>query len=50
MIWDSLYNGVRAHHATARGHAMPDMARRGQTIAAISAIDIALVGHCSANP
>lgn len=42
VIWDSLYNGVRAHHATARGHAMPDMARRGQTIAAISAIDIAL--------
>ena len=42
VIWDSLYNGVRAHHATTRGHAMPDMARRGQTIAAISAIDIAL--------
>ncbi|MGE3876287.1 MAG: mandelate racemase/muconate lactonizing enzyme family protein [Parvibaculaceae bacterium] len=42
VIWDALYNGVRAHHATARGHAMPDMARRGQTIAAISAIDIAL--------
>lgn len=42
IIWDSLYNGVRAHHATTRGHAMPDLARRGQTIAAISAIDIAL--------
>jgi L-alanine-DL-glutamate epimerase-like enolase superfamily enzyme len=42
VIWDSLYNGVRAHHATSRGHSMPDMARRGQTIAAISAIDIAL--------
>src|SRR5262245_21015565 len=42
VIWDALYNGVRAHHATARGHAMPDMARRGQTIAAISAIAIAL--------
>jgi L-alanine-DL-glutamate epimerase-like enolase superfamily enzyme len=42
IIWDALYNGVRAHHAAARGHSMPDMARRGQTIAAISAIDIAL--------
>ncbi len=42
VIWDELYNGVRSHHATARGHAMPDMARRGHTIAAISAIDIAL--------
>jgi L-alanine-DL-glutamate epimerase-like enolase superfamily enzyme len=42
VIWDELYNGVRSHHATTRGHAMPDMARRGQTIAAISAIDIAL--------
>ncbi|MGE0007818.1 MAG: mandelate racemase/muconate lactonizing enzyme family protein [Parvibaculaceae bacterium] len=42
VIWDALYNGVRAHHAAARGHAMPDMARRGLTIAAISAIDIAL--------
>ncbi|MGE0238524.1 MAG: mandelate racemase/muconate lactonizing enzyme family protein [Parvibaculaceae bacterium] len=42
VIWDTLYNGVRAHHAAARGHSMPDMARRGLTIAAISAIDIAL--------
>lgn len=42
VIWDSLYNGVRNHHAVARGHAMPELARRGHSISAISAIDIAL--------
>ncbi|CAN5389999.1 mandelate racemase/muconate lactonizing enzyme family protein [soil metagenome] len=42
IIWDGLYNGVRNHHAAARGHVMPDLARRGHSIAAISAIDIAL--------
>jgi L-alanine-DL-glutamate epimerase-like enolase superfamily enzyme len=41
-IWEDLYNGVRAHHARNRGHVAPVMARRGQTVAAISAIDIAL--------
>lgn len=42
VIWDLLYNGVRAGHAVARGHVAPDMSRRGLNIAAISAIDIAL--------
>ena len=42
LAWDSLYNGVRNHHASERGHAVPDLSRRGVTIAAISAIDIAL--------
>lgn len=41
-IWDELYSGVRHHHVVARGHAMPDLARRGLSIAALSAIDIAL--------
>jgi L-alanine-DL-glutamate epimerase-like enolase superfamily enzyme len=40
-IWDALYNGVRHHHALERGHVMPDLARRGASIAALSAIDIA---------
>jgi len=41
-IWEDLYNGSRAGAAAARGHALPELARRGITIAAISAIDIAL--------
>jgi L-alanine-DL-glutamate epimerase-like enolase superfamily enzyme len=41
-IWEDLYNGVRAHHARDRGHPMPVLAKRGLTIAAISAVDIAL--------
>ncbi len=41
-IWEMLYNGVRAAKAATSGHAMPALARRGLTIAAISAVDIAL--------
>jgi L-alanine-DL-glutamate epimerase-like enolase superfamily enzyme len=41
-IWEMLYNGVRADQAANRGHAMPQIARRGLTVAAISAVDIAL--------
>lgn len=41
-VWDMLYNGVRHRKAAASGHVMPSLARRGLTIAAISAIDIAL--------
>lgn len=41
-VWEDLYNGSRAGAAAARGHALPELARRGITIAAISAIDIAL--------
>ncbi len=41
-IWELLYNGVRASQAGAAGHAMPQIARRGLTVAAISAVDIAL--------
>ncbi|MCV3240774.1 mandelate racemase/muconate lactonizing enzyme family protein [Mesorhizobium sp. ZC-5] len=41
-IWEMLYNGVRHQSAAASGHAMPQLARRGLTVAAISAVDIAL--------
>ncbi len=41
-IWEDLYNGVRAGKARHSGQVMPELARRGMTIAAISAIDIAL--------
>ena len=42
FIWEDLYNGVRSHTAARHGHSMPELSRRGLTIAAISAIDIAL--------
>ena len=41
-IWEMLYNGARAATAAAAGHAMPQIARRGMSVAAISAVDIAL--------
>jgi L-alanine-DL-glutamate epimerase-like enolase superfamily enzyme len=42
QIWEDIYNGTRAGQAASRGHPMPELARRGLTVAAISAIDIAL--------
>ena len=41
-IWEMLYNGVRHQSAASQGHAMPDLSRRGLSVAAISAVDIAL--------
>ncbi len=41
-IWELQYNSTRAGTAADQGHAMPQIARRGLTVAAISAIDIAL--------
>jgi L-alanine-DL-glutamate epimerase-like enolase superfamily enzyme len=41
-IWEDLYNGVRADKSRMAGHVMPELARRGLTVSAISAIDIAL--------
>ena len=41
VIWEWLYNGVRSDYAVARGHVMPELSRRGLSISAISAIDIA---------
>jgi L-alanine-DL-glutamate epimerase-like enolase superfamily enzyme len=40
--WEFLYNGVRADKASREGHAMPELSRRGLSVAAISAVDIAL--------
>ncbi|QDZ03473.1 mandelate racemase/muconate lactonizing enzyme family protein [Nitratireductor mangrovi] len=42
VIWEYLYNGVRHRTAAEAGHAMPQLARRGHALAAISAIDMAL--------
>jgi len=42
VIWEMLYNGTRHETAAAQGHAMPQLARRGMSVAAISAVDIAL--------
>jgi L-alanine-DL-glutamate epimerase-like enolase superfamily enzyme len=42
MIWEMLYNGVRHESAAKAGHAMPELSRRGLSVAAISAVDIAL--------
>ncbi|MQA95183.1 MAG: hypothetical protein GEV11_11265 [Streptosporangiales bacterium] len=42
VIADDLYNGVRAHYARAGGHVFPEMSRRGLSVAAISAVDVAL--------
>ncbi len=41
-LWEIMYNGTRAHYALKRGRAFPALGRRGLTIAAISAIDMAL--------
>ncbi len=41
-LWDTMYNGVRAHYAIARGRVFPILGRRGITLSAISGIDMAL--------
>ncbi len=41
-IWEMLYNDVRHGSAAREGHSMPGLSRRGHTVAAISAVDIAL--------
>jgi L-alanine-DL-glutamate epimerase-like enolase superfamily enzyme len=42
IIWEMLYNDSRHETAAQAGHAMPRLARRGLSVAAISAVDIAL--------
>lgn len=42
IIWEMLYNDTRHETAARAGHSMPRLARRGLTVAAISAVDIAL--------
>lgn len=41
-IWEELYSGARSGYARDRGHAFPELSRRGLTVSAISAVDIAL--------
>jgi L-alanine-DL-glutamate epimerase-like enolase superfamily enzyme len=41
-IWEMLYNDVRHGMAADSGHAMPALSRRGISVAAIGAVDIAL--------
>ncbi len=41
-LWETLYNGTRDHYALSRGRGFPALPRRGTTVAAIGAIDIAL--------
>ena len=42
VIWEKLYNGVRHESAPPRAMPCPSSPRRGLTVAAISAVDIAL--------
>lgn len=41
-LWDEQYNGPRAGYALERGRSFPILGRRGLTISAIGAIDMAL--------
>src|SRR5260370_12680678 len=41
-LWESLYNGSRAHYALREGRVFPVLGRRGITISALSGIDCAL--------
>src|SRR5437764_15242971 len=41
-LWQRMYNGARAHHAARHGRSFPVLGRRGITVSAISAVDIAL--------
>src|SRR5204862_1415787 len=41
-VWETLYNGSRAHYVGREGRTFPTVGRRGITLSAISGIDIAL--------
>jgi L-alanine-DL-glutamate epimerase-like enolase superfamily enzyme len=41
-IWESLYNGSRAHYVAREGRTFPTLGRRGLLLSALSGIDIAL--------
>src|SRR2546421_6465256 len=41
-LWETLYNGSRAHYALREGRVFPMLGRRGITVSAISGIDCAL--------
>ena len=41
-LWETLYNGSRAHYALREGRVFPVLGRRGITISAVSGVDCAL--------
>src|SRR5260221_13698157 len=41
-LWETLYNGTRAHYALREGRVFPVLGRRGITVSAISGVDCAL--------
>jgi L-alanine-DL-glutamate epimerase-like enolase superfamily enzyme len=41
-LWETIYNGTRAHYVSAHGRTFPIVGRRGITVSALSGIDIAL--------
>lgn len=41
-LWELMFAGPRAAHALNRGHAFPPVMRRGATVSAIAAVDLAL--------
>jgi L-alanine-DL-glutamate epimerase-like enolase superfamily enzyme len=41
-LWETIYNGTRAHYVAAHGRTFPIVGRRGITVCALSGIDIAL--------
>ena len=41
-LWETMYNGGRAHYVAREGRTFPIIGRRGITISAISGVDIAL--------
>ena len=52
-IWETLYNGSRAHYAGREGRTFPTIGRRGLAMSAISGIDIAcwdLLGRSLGQP
>lgn len=42
LLWDTLYNTPREGYAIAKGHALPQLGRRGLSVSAIAGVDIAL--------
>jgi L-alanine-DL-glutamate epimerase-like enolase superfamily enzyme len=41
-LWETIYNGTRAHYVPIHGRTFPIVGRRGITVSALSGIDIAL--------
>jgi L-alanine-DL-glutamate epimerase-like enolase superfamily enzyme len=41
-LWETIYNGTRAHYVAGHGRTFPIVGRRGITVCALSGVDIAL--------